>query len=732
MTNRAERAAELLGTYRLPESSVFMVGTFDKGITVLSQQIRALNLVWALVESGTVPLEQPPESGFLDSGSSRKRIAVIGAGFAGMTVAAGLLKKRVNADITVFERRDTVLPLQHGSDSRWLHPHIYDWPSKGSEAYSAALPVLNWTASRASDVVVQVLTEWAEVAGPEHWVPEATMTAPKIRVFCNTRHIQVSDGATHLPSMTVEWIGEERDSGDPAVAVLGGPNPVGESKQFDIVVLAVGFGLEAGSSTSYWRNETLAQPRLGQARRTYIVSGSGDGAMIDMFRLRIAHFRQDRILAELFSGHDALLGHLRSVRDSNPGGTEFEDLRAVWEDSSLADSAHRVQERLRNRLRQDTTVLLRVRKPSFANLFVAKRVSFQNQVLAYLLYRCGAFTPVTALLAGDLNKLAKEHGVPKERIIIRHGTEKEASLTSVLADGLQDKIMQCFADPRGYLQVDDPVWRGGYFDMPGLTEGENAQGNGRRVDDEVKGRWRKEYLPSPTEAIATSFCSGVAGVVASMTETSSRLRVTLHRTLLFGDEVVLQQCCDYQGVSVAPDRKRAGRTFPSHNGTIGAAFTSGLVVRNRTQSTKADLQADMTAMSLDEASQTMARDVASVAAIPLVSRVLNDAGPTEHVLGVLYLDSYDRDAFVNDEVMNPVISMCNRFLDSLPALADTTSGRIANTEFWGRAKEAEDESSTIDSADWRALEKAPVDAPWTDKIQYLNFDFSDFTPVEKT
>jgi NAD(P)-binding Rossmann-like domain len=127
-------------------------GTFDKGITVLNQHVRALNLAWALVDSGTVLLDQGSDAVGCSPDPSRKRISVAGAGFAGLTVAAGLQKKRANAEINIFEHRDRVPPLQHGSDSRWLTHHIYDWSSSGSEIYSAALPVLNWTAYRTAAV----------------------------------------------------------------------------------------------------------------------------------------------------------------------------------------------------------------------------------------------------------------------------------------------------------------------------------------------------------------------------------------------------------------------------------------------------------------------------------------------------------------------------------------------------------------------------------------------------
>jgi hypothetical protein len=713
-------ADPLLGRYRLPDTSIFLVGVFDKGITVLSQQIRALNLVWALVESGEVLLDRAPVLDPLCTDTSRKRIAVIGAGFAGLTVAAGLLKKRVNADITVFERCDTALPLQHGSDSRWLHPHIYDWPGEGSEAYSAALPVLNWTASRASDVVVQVLKQWEAIADADEPPPLATTSdPPTIRVFCNTRHIQVCDVSARFAK--IEWIGEERSKRDPAVPADGRPTPVGDSQLFDIVILAVGFGLEQGARTLYWRNETLAQPHLGQARSTFIVSGSGDGAMVDLFRLRISHFRQDRILAELFSEHSELLERLRGVHDSSPDGTAFEELEQVWTDYRLRDSTAQVLCRLRNRLRQDTTVLLRVREPSFERLFVNKRVSFQNRLLAFLLYRCGAFTPVTTSDA-DLPLLALEHGVTEERIIIRHGTYKRAGLTDLLTTGLHSKVIQCFDHPAPYLQPDIPVWSGGYFDMPGLSE----QANSNRATDNVKEHWRKEYLPSPMEAMAITFCAAVAGFVSSALNTSTRLRVTLHRMLICGDETVLQQCCDYQGVHVTPG-DRAGRTFPTRNGTIGAAFTSRRVVRTGPGTTREELSTDMTMLSLDEASQKMSHHVASVAAIPLLGPATDG---TDTVLGILYLDSFDSEAFVNDQMMGQVIRMCEYFLKSLPAVTHTKAERIANTEFWRRHDVGDNPSHLVEPASWRALQPTALLPPRTGQLRHLNFDFTDFTPVE--
>src|SRR5262245_9637646 len=95
---------KILASYKAADTGLYFVGMFSTGVTVLSQQVRALNLAWGLIESKTILcLPAPPASGVPAEPS---RVAVIGGGFAGLTFAAGLLAKRANARITIFEQRD--------------------------------------------------------------------------------------------------------------------------------------------------------------------------------------------------------------------------------------------------------------------------------------------------------------------------------------------------------------------------------------------------------------------------------------------------------------------------------------------------------------------------------------------------------------------------------------------------------------------------------------------------
>jgi hypothetical protein len=54
-----------------------LLETFEKGLTIYNQQVRALNLVWAMIE-------EVPKEGL-------RRVAVIGGGFAGLTFGSVIL-----------------------------------------------------------------------------------------------------------------------------------------------------------------------------------------------------------------------------------------------------------------------------------------------------------------------------------------------------------------------------------------------------------------------------------------------------------------------------------------------------------------------------------------------------------------------------------------------------------------------------------------------------------------
>ena len=222
---------DVLRKFRLADN-IYLLGTFESGLTIYNQQVRALNLAWSMVEAAPV--------------NRLRRIAVVGGGFAGLAVAAALLHKGAE-HISVFEKRATLCPLQQGSDTRWVHPRIYDWPNEGSTVPTAALPLLNWNAGRASDVAVQVLQRWDALVRSLQSTHSSGEQPSRIDVYLNVKHLRLDR------NLDIEWVGEKSELDSAPVAS-------GDKKRFDSVILAVGFGTERKSPFSYWRNETFGQP----------------------------------------------------------------------------------------------------------------------------------------------------------------------------------------------------------------------------------------------------------------------------------------------------------------------------------------------------------------------------------------------------------------------------------------------------------------------------------------
>jgi FAD dependent oxidoreductase len=514
--------------------NIYLLGTFERNLTIYNQQVRALNFAWSLTKT-----EIPPN------------VAIIGGGFAGLTAAAGLLRKGVG-QVSIFEKRATLLPLQQGSDARWVHPHIYDWPDPGSELPTAALPLLNWNAGRASDVVVQVLNEWDQLIEETKKLDTSTV----VEVFCNVKHLRLAR------DLEVEWVGEKLES-------AARTTPSGSKRRFDCAVLAVGFGLELNAPFSYWRNETLGQPELDLGRRTYLVSGHGDGALIDLFRIRISQFRQDRILVELFSKAPNLRQALQALKHT------FDDSQInpdnLYDEFEHISDAHKqefemVLDLLRTRLRSDTAAILRMSPEidRFEKIF-RSRASFQNRFLLFALYRAGGIIPV---VHKGSSKICAEYGIRKADIVRRHGPNRLNGIMDVM-----DGTLAAEAKARLDLLRDSSnqpstiCWSGGYWD-----------------ERRPKVNWRKEHLPAATEIMVTGFIAGVAGYLEA-SEAGNDFRVTFHRIIHIGSETLLQQSCRYIGTTTglknAARTGDAARVFKLSDGTIGYAARIAKIVRTR-------------------------------------------------------------------------------------------------------------------------------------------------------
>ncbi|APR77689.1 Hypothetical protein A7982_03036 [Minicystis rosea] len=130
---------------------------------------------------------------------------------------------------------------------------------------------------------------------------------------------------------------------------------------FDLAILAVGFGIEsqfpgAESSPSYWAVDDLEQegPRAIRGRRRVLISGMGDGGLIDFVRARVRNFDHNRTIGDFVFRARHLEKRLLAsgVRD-DPGRIA----RACRTVAGDADDAS-LNEWLVKQLRDDTEVTL--------------------------------------------------------------------------------------------------------------------------------------------------------------------------------------------------------------------------------------------------------------------------------------------------------------------------------------------------------------------------------------
>lgn len=617
----------------------YVVGAFSRSITFYRQQIRALNFVYALRHrsvNGTPRL------------APGSHIAVVGAGAFGLTVSsAGCL---AGYRVTILERAQQPLMLQSGCTTRWLHPRSYDWPAPGSQIRDARLPILNWTAARAAEVADTIKADFNSIKQAH---------PGKLETVYDVRAIKVRDLEN---SYRLHYTARDRV----------------DDIDIDAVVYATGFGTDDSSETMpYWRNDHLGQPSVsGEEKMQYCISGTGDGGLVDVLRLRLLNFRQDRILQEIFEqpivGSDVLLHHqLQSLRTE----VENNDVRKIWQLLEERQYRHLADEaitRLRKLLRTDTSVRIEGLSAGFDECLANNEASFGNSLLVYLLYRINDVTydkaepakvspnekssatlPIEKVgLQSDLRTTKKG----AEHVIVRHGTDRMEPLK---AAGLST------ADIEGIKKRHDlhdwpaeALYPPGWWDR--FTQPQNAQGGNNKFV-------AMEHVPKELYSLATVFVQGLAAAIEAKLEPSpknaSGFRLALHCLRESSREgkptALFHQVTDYAGhVEEDPDRLRGlGRTFPADGGTVGFACKSGrIVVADGTLQETEDF---VKKINLDETGAKEVRPkVKGFLAYPLLSP------DGTRVMMVLFLDVV-KSSFLDDSMVKFIHFACCRFVKTL-------------------------------------------------------------------
>jgi hypothetical protein len=617
MSHRDERLVHFLERFQISSPQhKYLIGVFEAGVTVRRQQVRALNLVYALESRKT-----------LKAGSS---VACIGAGFAGLTCAVAALER--GAKVTLIESAPQPLHLQDGCDHRWLHPHIYDWPQPGSTEDNALLPLLNWTAGTAASVADEVLRQWHAIQ------QKYTEKDEGLRVFYETQ-AQVVDG-----KMLVSWTDHKRG--------------LRMREPFEIIIFAVGFGVETGvgshPANSYWRNDALHQTGWGGARvdQRVLVSGVGDGGLIDLQRLGLKRFRQDRILKELFDGPEAkaCLGFLRSLDQDfghHPPQTrnkELIDRLAKLDDATAEMSAESAQQRraltsvddlLLLRRRRDRTVFLCAEQPTIEEALRKSNAALLNVFVAYRMWKKVMFDYIPGRLESVKTtahqnlctfSTSERREEQFDAIVLRHGTDRDAMLS-----------------------------RAGCGDTNGRKKASNEFSSGGFWKPLWPSEWcancRKQPVPARLAQAAEKLVSHLSILLSGQAHMDeATFRATLHRVAYYDEETCLQQITNYQGTN---GEAKIGRWFTLSTGIIGRSARYGKIFSLK-KSACSDEEFEQTLRELgvktggyspEESSKPRRPKATAFLAVPIL---LPSTGSAERVALVFYSDS-DKDDFLDEE-----------------------------------------------------------------------------------
>lgn len=444
--------------------NIYVIGHKAPQLTIFSQQVRALQLVWAIAQERGGSLK-------------RARIVIVGGGVAGITAATAAAL--FGASVHVLERAEEVLHLQRGCHSRHIHPRIYDWPNSDAGRAAAELPILNWSVGTAHEVATSMLADYYRVRELSDGRLEQTTSAHDIRIE--------GDG--------VAWW--ERHEGQPVHRIEAQP---------DAIILAVGFGVEKTinhlPSRSYWRVDSLTQTALDSEVCPYVVvvGGTGDGGILDALRAKVKEFdhggfydecllrlRDDELKKRLLAIEESAIDEAsRRVASGQVAKEDIEDLMSVWLEERYAglESHFEKVDALLGRVRPDTEVIWtgRLTHPISLNTQLLNRLlGWRLKRLGYVDYKRGSIESVVPLdqsaPTGPRYAVMLSHAkgapygvIPCHHVVLRYGTEsitersfrdvhkalEDERISAKKVSGLNDEIAnayRCLARQIGLRQL---------------------------------------------------------------------------------------------------------------------------------------------------------------------------------------------------------------------------------------------------------------------------------------
>lgn len=657
---------EYLSSHELRDFQ-YTTGLFQNGITIYKQQIRALNLFYALFKTGR-----------LKKGDS---VCVVGGGVAGLTFSAACLKADV--EVLLLEKELIFLPLQHGCDTRVVHPYLYNWPNKGSLFPFTRLPVLAWRADTAANVAKQIFQGFVQILKDIDEEQKNNDTKrDKFKGCVNVPVDQYRPSFNSHPAYPKRF--EIRTKGQIfKFEALEEQNTKLRQAEFaDVIIYCTGFGIEVSCrghkiTPSYWRNDEYGQ-MVVNGKTTFHISGLGDGALIDLFRLKILGFSYDFFIYKhkslpLEQERTKALIELKKIFDEKEDGSpafyhsKFDEIKPLLDPliNSLFDYRRTNIDVTFSAFRKGAATL---RDNELIDL---KKISFINALIFYLLTasnvdaRERAKTQWYNLSPGEIverkrkskilyvvesrdkNNKKVTADINEDAILIRrHGTDRFTAFdeTTIPTDVL--KKLEKKQKASKVFNSDSPLWK--YDDITSLFVAPKE----------------RAFCTHETVTLCSTFTSILSRAIDAVSIVDDAdFKLCLFRVIDAGNGLNFQTITPYFGSKDSSGT--VGEIFPYDVGPLGmsAALREPLLLMRDEEELPSILE------QLDIKSEDIFPQSKSVLIIPILGRLEGDRYATNLLLCV---DSKLPNFFDDENVINTIINTTDGWIESIDKFVGTT------------------------------------------------------------
>lgn len=260
-------AEEILDAAGVSESPyIFSVNAFaTRDISIGAQRRRALNLSWALTH--------------MDKIKNGSVVAVIGAGFAGLTCAISVALLR-NCVVLLIDKESGPLYQFLGASGRFVGKQLSMAGSVGGKKNGPAslfdVPLFDWENNYINVVA-------------NKWINEFEGYKNKLPIFCDYDTI-CNSVKTNAPTDKLNLV----------VETTRANSAYSSSFPVDVCVLATGFGFESNKfndvkDDSYWKSGSEFHYHPNKDNEKILISGQGDSGLIEVLHYSFKGFSHNWI-----------------------------------------------------------------------------------------------------------------------------------------------------------------------------------------------------------------------------------------------------------------------------------------------------------------------------------------------------------------------------------------------------------------------------------------------------